>query len=86
MYFDKELKANTKNPRKTWELIQSLLHVKPKTSPTLNSINHNGTLINDQNAITNCLNNYKTDNKNSFLKYPNQPHFIFNFFRTTKHK
>ena len=59
----------------------SLLHVKPKTSLTLNSINHNGTLINDQNAITNCLNNYfcsigeslasscKTDNKSSFLKY-----------------
>ena len=81
MYFDGELKANSKNPRKIWGLIQFPLAVKLGTSPTLNSINHNETLINDQNEITNYLNQYfcsidkslassfKTDSKRPFLKY-----------------
>ena len=46
------------NPRKTWQVIKSLLPTVKETSPTINKIVVNETEINDTASITNHFNKY----------------------------
>ena len=59
LYFTSKLEENAKNPKKTWETLNEALG-KDKKNQTVEKININGTLSNNQGDIANHFNSFFT--------------------------
>ena len=73
IYFNKMLDKHKCNPRKTWQMIKSLLPNAKDLSPTINKIVVNKTEINDAASIANQFNTYFSSvGKNLAIKFSEQ--------------
>ena len=72
-YFNKMFDKHKSNPRKTWQMIKSLLPNAKDSSPTINKIVVNKTEINDAASIANHFNTYFSSvGKNFAIKFSEQ--------------
>ena len=90
LYFEKELRINQSNIKRTWDLIKSALNKKSEKSASVTSILINNCTIEDPELIANHFNNFFTsvaasivddinrcDRPPNFLQDDNVPNFSF---------